>query len=236
MNYKRLELVMSVLLIVAVLIASTLGLAQGKSGVIITQAENESQDKTKLVVLDSGHGGIDGGKESSAGILEKDINLKIAYYLKDLLENAGIKVVMTRTDDNGLYSESDSNKKVADMKKRCQIISQSNADIVISIHQNSFSDPKVSGAQVFYYKHSADGKKLAGIIQNSFKEHLNSSNTRVEKSNDTYYMLINTTCPTVIAECGFLSNPDEAELLNSDEYQQRVALALYNGIEKYFGQ
>jgi N-acetylmuramoyl-L-alanine amidase len=189
---------------------------------------------SKTVVIDSGHGGIDPGKKSNNGIQEKDINLSIAYKLKQMLEEQEIKVVMTRTDDNGLYQENDSNKKIADMSKRCAIIDGCNPDIVVSIHQNSFQSASVKGAQVFYYKHSAQGKKLAQIMQNAFKEFLDPDNRRVEKADSTYYMLVHTSAPTIIAECGFLSNPDEAALLNTDDYQQKVAKALYEGIIKYF--
>lgn len=237
MNRKKFELAMSVILIVAVFIAVTFGLPVAYKKFSSSQVyANAADDGQNIVVIDSGHGGLDGGKEGKSGILEKTINLAISYKLKALLEENGYQVVMTRTDDNGLYSDSDSNKKIADMKKRCEIIENSNADVVVSVHQNSFSDSKVSGAQVFYYTHSAEGKKFAGIMQASFKENLNNNNNRVEKANNTYYMLIHTKAPTIIAECGFLSNPDEEQLLSSEEYQQKVAQALYNGIETYFNQ
>lgn len=240
MNHKWLGTIMSVIMLAAVYAAVYIFLPESKSANTDTLIKQEEESNInidftgKTVVLDSGHGGIDPGKESANGILEKDINLAIALKLKKLLEDAGIHVVMTRTDDAGLYQESDSNKKVADMKKRCAIIDECKADIVVSIHQNSYQSAAVSGAQVFYYKHSAEGKKLAQILQASFKENLDPDNKRVEKADSTYYMLIHTSAPTVIAECGFLSNPQEAALLNSEEYQQKVAQALYNGIIKYF--
>lgn len=189
---------------------------------------------SRVVVIDSGHGGFDPGKEGAGGVLEKDINLSIAKKTQCLLVNAGVKVIMTRNEDEGLYDESDVNKKRADMKKRCDIINQSGADVAISIHQNSFSDASVKGAQMFYYKHSAKGKQLAGILQKSFSEYADTANERVEKSDTTYYMLLHTNVPTVIAECGFLSNPDEAALLREEEYQQKVAYAIYQGILDYF--
>ena len=232
MKYRMLELTMSVLFIVSVYITVSVALptvGQNK-GNIYYESQNDYEQisfSDKIVVLDSGHGGIDGGKQAASGVLEKDINLSVAYKLKEKLEETGIKVIMTRTD------ESDNNKKVADMKKRCEIIDQSNANVVISIHQNSFESASVNGAQVFYYKHSAEGKKLATLLQASLKEELNPDNKRVEKANDTYYMLIHTKYPTVIAECGFLSNPKEAELLSSNDYQQKVADALYSGIIEY---
>lgn len=236
MKHRNIEVIMSILLLVAVYVTVCYGLpiaqiSANNKNAKGTTTTNSSTSKT--VIIDSGHGGADGGKEGKSGIQEKTINLSIAYKLKDILEADGINVIMTRTDDNGLYNENDSNKKASDMKKRCQIINSSKADMVISIHQNSFSDSKVSGAQVFYYTHSAEGKKLAGILQNSFKTYINNNNTRVEKANKTYYMLVNTKIPIVIAECGFLSNPEEEALLSSEEYQQSIAKALYNGIVTY---
>ena len=236
MNRKRLITGMTVILLLAVYTGMYIVLPAARQTVgknetsESRQEENQTAqtDSTKrTVVLDSGHGGFDPGKESSDGILEKHINLAIAEQLKELLEKEGIRVVMTRTDDNGLYTESDSNKKIADMKKRCAIIDAAKADIVVSIHQNSYQSPEVKGAQVFYYKHSAEGKK-------SLKENLDTENKRQEKEDSTYYMLLHTGAPTVIAECGFLSNPQEAALLNTAEYRQKVAEALCKGILEYF--
>lgn len=239
MNHKWLTTIMSVVLLIAVYAAAYVFLPESKNVGGKAYAEEDQENITinlsdKTVVLDSGHGGIDPGKESADGILEKDINISIAYKLKDLLEDAGIKVVMTRTDDNGLYLESDGNKKVADMKKRCAIIDECKPNIVVSIHQNSYQSASVSGAQVFYYKHSAEGKRLAGILQEAFKTYLDPENKRVEKADNTYYMLLHTSAPTVIAECGFLSNPGEAAKLNTEDYQAKVAQALYNGVIEYF--
>jgi N-acetylmuramoyl-L-alanine amidase len=236
MNRKQLTTVMSVILLTAVYIVSYVLLPAGKTVNGNTHAQEtiniDFTDKT--VVLDSGHGGADPGKESADGILEKNINLAIAGKLQSLLEDAGIRVVMTRTDDNGLYQESDINKKVADLEKRCAIINDSGADIVVSIHQNSYQSAAVKGAQMFYYKHSAQGKKLAETMQSTCKDELDAENKRVAKADSTYYMLIHTDTPTVIAECGFLSNPEEAAMLNTQEYQQKVAQALYNGVIAYF--
>lgn len=227
-------MVMSVVLICVVFTATFICLpANGENRpTVVTQ--NTEQKENKVVVIDCGHGGIDPGKTSAEGYKEKEINLAIGTYLKELLEQNNFIVVMTRTDDNGLYSESDSNKKVADMKKRCQIILESNADIVVSVHQNSFQDSRAKGAQVFYYKHSAQGKKLAECIQKSFKTNLDESNNRVEKADNTYYMLVHTKAPTIIAECGFLSNPSETKLLIDESYQRKVADAILKGILNYF--
>lgn len=200
---------------------------------VSSQIENYTESKI-VVVIDPGHGGSDPGKVGINDALEKDINLAIAMKLKELLENEGYEVVLTRKDNNGLYKDSDTNKKVADMKKRCEIIENAEADIVVSIHQNSYTNESVSGAQVFYYKNSQEGKKLAAAIQEALKNYLDEDNNRVEKANDSYYMLLHTPCPTVIVECGFLSNYEEAQALITEDYQQKVAQAIMMGIEGYF--
>ncbi|MDO5402673.1 MAG: N-acetylmuramoyl-L-alanine amidase CwlD [Eubacteriales bacterium] len=242
MNRKLLIPVMSVLMLITVYVASNVVLPQTHSVMagnisdngVINEAVDLSVDFSgRCVVIDSGHGGIDPGKEGRNGVLEKDINLAIAMKLKELLEQSQIRVVMTRTKDEGLYEENDTNKKAADMKKRCGIINDSGADMVVSIHQNSFQSGLVKGAQVFYYKYSAEGKELAQIMQEKLIEELDNDNKRVAKEDNTYYLLINTKIPTVIAECGFLSNDMEAELLVTEEYQQKVAMALYDGIIEY---
>lgn len=188
-----------------------------------------------LIVIDPGHGGSDPGKVSDTGLLEKDINLEIALLLKEELDS-DYRVILTRESDAGLYSENDTNKKASDMRERCRIIEEEKADMLISIHQNSYTDPDVKGAQVFYYTHSAEGKKLAESIQNSIKEIASPDNNRVSKSNNDYYMLLHTSCPAVIVECGFLSNPGEAELLNSKDYQKLIVSAIKKGIEDYLSE
>lgn len=242
MKRRLLISVMSVIMLVCVYVASNILLPKAQKVVAGNLQENESGShetelsvdfSDKCVVVDSGHGGVDPGKESQNGVLEKDINIAIALKLKELLEQSQIKVVMTRTGDDGLYEENDANKKAADMKKRCAIINESDADLVVSIHQNSFQSSLVKGAQVFYYKYSAEGKELANILQKNLIEELDNNNKRVAKEDNTYYLLINTKLPTVIAECGFLSNAQEAELLVTEEYQQKVARALYDGIVEY---
>lgn len=198
-----------------------------------TDNEVELNMSETVVAIDSGHGGIDPGKIGVGGIYEKEINLAIAVKLKKLLEQSGITVIMTRSDDNGLYDENDTNKKAADMKKRCSIINECNAALAVSIHQNSYVSADSKGAQVFYYKASDDGKKLAGIIQKHMIKEVDISNRRDEKADTTYYMLRNTKVPTVIVECGFLSNPDEAGKLKSNSYQQKIAEAICSGIIEY---
>lgn len=193
---------------------------------------NVSKDKV-TVVIDAGHGGRDPGKVGVNGALEKDINLSIAIKLKKLLEENDYNVIMIRDDDKGLYSDSDSNKKAADMRKRVEIINNSNALLAISIHQNSFTQESIKGAQVFYYSGSPDGKKYAEIMQQQIKEYIKDENKRQAKSNDSYYMLKKTSCPIVIVECGYLSNQTEASLLIDDAYQEKMAWAIHLGLINY---
>ncbi len=188
------------------------------------------------VVVDAGHGGDDPGKIGINKAKEKEINLKIAKKLKALLEKDGIQVVMTREDDNGLYRQSSKNQKVEDMRKRCEIIRQANPVFTVSIHQNSYPDEGVKGAQVFYYGQSQEGKKLAETLQESLVRQLDQENHREAKANESYYLLKKTVSPTVIVECGFLSNYEEAELLSSDAYQDKVAKAVEMGILDCLGQ
>ena len=167
------------------------------------------------------------------GSLEKDINLEIAKKLKAYLEASDVKVVMTREEDKGLYGEKDSHKKAADMKKRCEVINEAKPNLVVSIHQNSYTSPEIKGAQVFYYTTSSESQKLAEILQNTLIEQVDPQNHRAAKSNDSYYLLKKAVCPIVIVECGFLSNWNEAALLVTEDYQQKIAQAIADGIEKH---
>lgn len=193
----------------------------------------ESQKKNKVVVIDAGHGGVDPGKVAINRALEKDINLSIARKLERMLQDEKITVIMTRNEDVGLYEDGDRNKKIADMKKRCSIVNEANPDLLVSIHQNSYQSESVKGSQVFYYEKSEEGKKLGGILQNSLIQELDKSNKRTAKSNNNYYMLLHVQCPAVIVECGFLSNWKEAEMLKTEEYQEKIAMAMKKGILEY---
>lgn len=186
-----------------------------------------------VVVIDAGHGGIDPGKVGVAGTLEKDINLAIAAKVKRNLEHQGITVIVTRDGDYGLYSEGSSQKKREDMRERMRIINNSGAVLAVSIHQNSFTNSKYSGAQVFYNNNSSESSILARCIQQSLIEYVDNTNTRQEKANGDYYLLKNAQIPIVIAECGFLSNASEEKKLNLDEYQEKLAWAIHMGIMKF---
>lgn len=185
------------------------------------------------IVLDAGHGGDDPGKIGINGSREKEINLAITQKVKKYLEYNDIKVVLTRATEEGLYDAGAENKKVQDMKRRIAIMEEAMPLVTVSIHQNSYPEEYVKGAQVFYHKDSKEGERLAALLQESLRERLNPENHRQIKSNDSYYLLKKTQIPTVIVECGFLSNAKEAALLAEEEYQDKVAWAIHMGIMQY---
>jgi N-acetylmuramoyl-L-alanine amidase len=198
---------------------------------VITIFKDKNKDIT--IAIDAGHGGIDPGKVGVNDALEKDINLAIALKLERNLAQNGINVVMTRTDDDGLYEESDTNKKVTDMKKRLEIIEAANPLLAVSIHQNSYPEPSVSGVQVFYYKDSIKSKEAATIMQAQMIKTLKPEKLREAKDNSSYYLLKKTSVPIMIVECAFMSNPTEADLLTQENYQEKVAWAVYLGVMEY---
>ncbi len=183
----------------------------------------------KVIVLDAGHGASDGGAVGSSGVTEKDINLKIALRLQKLLEQTGATVIVTRADDTAIAES-----KRSDMRLRKNIKETSAADIFVSIHMNKFSQSKYSGAQVFYSP-DEKSKALGEAIQTSMREILNPDNNREAKSaGDSIYILKKSDVPSVIVECGFLSNPKEEVLLTQSDYQDKVAWSVYAGITSYF--
>lgn len=199
---------------------------------IPVQSNSYHLSSSPTIIIDAGHGGKDPGKVGTVGTLEKDINLAIALYLKEILENQDIKIIMTRDEDMDL-SKTSSNRKISDMKERVALIQESNADLVVSIHQNSYTAPQVYGAQCFYRTNSTEGEQLASIIQKQIITSTNQTKIRTIKSNDDYYLLKHSSIPTVIVECGFLSNPEEEKLLLTDEYQRKMAWAIHLGILQY---
>ena len=188
----------------------------------------------KVVVIDAGHGGWDAGASGKGGLSEKGVNLEIAKRLKRYIEESGGVAIMIREDDNGLYSMEGPKRKKDDLKNRRQIIQGSNGNIFISIHLNSFPQAQYYGAQVFYPKDSKPSEWLAKVIQQELKRVLNRNNDRVEKSSTEYYILKENGIPSVLVECGFLSNPEDERLLELPEYQEKIAWSIYIGILRYF--
>ena len=190
-------------------------------------------DNSITVVIDPGHGGEDGGA-SANNVLEKDINLKISLKLKDMLNTAGINVVMTRDSDKSIYDSSADTtrqKKVSDLKNRVSIINGSKNNILVSIHQNKFEQSKYSGTQIFYSKNNPQSELLAEDIRRSVTGLIQPENKReLKAASESIYILNKATVPAVIVECGFLSNENEAKLLSDNEYQQKMAFSIFCGI------
>lgn len=185
------------------------------------------------IVIDAGHGGRDGGSVGVNGTIEKQINLEYAYLLKDKLVDNGFTVEMTRKTDDGLYSATDKNKKQSDMNERFKIIKRSNPNLVVSIHMNSFTSSSAKGAMTYFRKGDSASERCADLIQKSLHTYCGAKQT-LGKVGD-YYMLNCSYYTAVLVECGFLSNPDEETMLNSDEYKSRVIDSIFKGILLYFG-
>lgn len=225
---RYLELFMAMVLLVSAFFLS-------REGARLVSQQKKIMSGGYVVVLDAGHGGNDPGKVGVSGTLEKEINLQITMKLKGLLEAQDVTVILTRDGDEGLYQESDRNKKVADMRNRCAIIEGSGADLVVSIHQNSYHQENVKGAQCFYHESSEDAKELAELLQEAFGE-MDKSNTRSIQANTSYYLLRKTTIPTVIVECGFLSNYEDEKKLCNEQYQDELVWAMHMAIMEYLNR
>lgn len=171
------------------------------------------------------------------GTTEAETNLKIALKLQNLLEQSGSSVVLTRSDENAIYdidSKTLRQKKISDIHNRVKIGNESSADIFVSIHLNKIPQQQYDGWQTFYNAKNADGQKLAVSIQKNLNDAIQRENNRVAKSIENIYIVKHVEIPTTIVECGFLSNPDEEKLLLEDEYQNKLAWGIYNGIIDYF--
>jgi N-acetylmuramoyl-L-alanine amidase len=230
---KRAEFIMSIVMLAAVsLIACNVNRVVDKETVSQTKIEKRGQ----LVVIDPGHGGKDPGKVGVNEAKEKDVNLAIGKELAEVLLEEGFDVAMTRTEDTS-PAENSNYSKVEDLNLRCRISNgayeKNKQSIMVSIHQNSFTKESVHGAQSFYYQRSEASKKLGETVQAALNKNINSQDKKA-KPNDSYYILINSKCPGIIVECGFLSNSEEAEKLTDASYQKKMAKILSQGIKAYF--
>jgi len=196
--------------------------------------ESGSGTTNKTVIIDAGHGGEDGGASSASGLIEKNLNLEISSMLCDMLREAGVKVVMTRTDDRLLYDRNvdfHGRKKKLDLAARLEVAKTYEESIFVSIHMNSFSDKRYSGLQVWYSQNCPESMVLAQKIQSGVRSELQPSNNRKIKAADSnIFLLDNAISPAVLIECGFLSNPEEAKLFESDEYKHDLAVAISDAI------
>lgn len=193
----------------------------------------------RIIGIDPGHGGVDPGAVSKNGVLEDEINLKIALKLKRFIEQSGGIAILTREEDKGLYSEEAKTlrqMKTEDLINRNKLIEEAGCEIFITIHMNSFTNSKYYGAQTFYMKGSEEGEKLAGIIQEELRNVLDKDNVREPAPRDDVYLLKEASMPAVLVEAGFLSNPLEEKLLQTEEHQEKIAWSIYVGIMKYLSE
>lgn len=210
---------------------------------------NEKYEKTDanaepipspVVIIDAGHGGEDGGAVGKNGVYEKDINLSVALMLRDMLTANGIKAVLTRSEDILLYdknSDYHGQKKVQDLATRRKIAESYENALFVSIHMNAFPDERYSGLQVYFSKNDETSKALAESIQTLTREKLMPDNDRKCKAADSnIYLLDRLSCPAVLVECGFLSNPDECARLSDSAYQKQLALCLFAAVAGYLAE
>ena len=193
----------------------------------------------KVIGIDPGHGGIDPGAIGKNGISENEINLNISIKLKRFIEQSGGIVVITRDDTRGLYTDESTsvkNIKTEDLRRRKEIINGGKCDMFLTIHLNSFPQSKYYGAQTFYKTECEESRKLAYIVQEELKNILDKENKRLPQKRDDVYLLREVEVPSILIECGFLSNSREERLLAEERYQEKIAWAIYIGIMKYFNE
>ena len=233
-NKKRIQIVLSALLLSILTFGMQVSIKEKEQ---LTLETTSTPSSNKTVVIDAGHGSPDEGAESSNGTTEAQINLKIALKVQNLLEQTGCTVILTRSDNNAIYdldSKTLRQKKVSDIKNRVKIGNESSADIFVSIHLNKIPQQQYYGWQCFYNSKNENSKMLAEQLQENLNESIQKENKRVAMNLNTVYIMKNVEIPISIVECGFLSNPEEEKQLQEDEYQNRLAWGIYNGITDYF--
>lgn len=237
--FKKLEKVNLVFLIamIIIIIVNIIIYCINKDVQVHKDEVDRANDKI-FIIIDPGHGGMDSGAVNQYGENEAPINLQISKYLMAFLDSTGFEVEMTRYDSRGLYNESAHTtireKKNEDLHNRIKIINESKADLVISVHLNSFTQSQYYGAQTFYKNKCEQSKTAAEIIQHNLRNILDKNNDRVPQSKRDVKVIDNSNIPIVLVECGFVSNAEEGKLLSTPMYQEKVAWAIYAGIIEYF--
>ena len=227
---KKSSYIVSIFFVLFLFLLTGLGINR----IATVHSENAEIIRKNVVIIDAGHGGIDGGATSCTGVLESRINLQIALRLEALLQLLGMDTVMIRTTDTSVYTEGNTiaAQKVSDIKERIRIVQETENAILVSIHQNTFSDARYGGAQVFYTD-NAQSKLLANSLQQSLIETLNPGSKRKCKKADGIYLMQHIDKVGILLECGFLSNPQEEAKLRSDEYQKKLCCVIASSISGY---
>lgn len=198
-----------------------------------------SEQELPIIILDAGHGGFDGGCVSVEGVPEKGINLSILLRVRDLLRISGYEVEVTRDSDISIHDsgiEGIANQKSSDMDNRLELFNKYDNAVCISIHQNQFTDPVYNGAQMFYSATDSNNEMLAKSLQKSFQILQPENKREIKLCGKELFLCYYSENPTVMVECGFLSNPEEAALLNTEEYQEKVALTIFSGINNFVAE
>ncbi|MGH4140438.1 N-acetylmuramoyl-L-alanine amidase CwlD [Clostridium sp.] len=234
MKYRNNKLI-AIVIVITIAMVSFMGI--NLRFVKETMNNEKLQSGSRIILIDAGHGGMDGGTSSKNGTVEKNINLSIAIKLKDNLQNAGYQVVMTREEDTGIYSTDGTIREryKEDLKNRYDLKKSSNCNMFISIHLNYFTQSKYYGAQVWYSNYK-DSLNFASIIQKNFRIDIDPSNNRVQKPAKNSYKVLreNDNMPSVIVECGFLSNYEEEQKLKSIDYQEKIAKSISKSVDEFF--
>ena len=233
-NKKRIQIMLSAILVGVLAFGIQIS---NKEKQALTVETTSTPASNKTIVIDAGHGTPDEGAESSNGTTEAEINLKIALKVQNLLEQTGSTVILTRSNENEIYDLESSTireKKISDIKNRVKIGNESSADIFVSIHLNKIPEQQYYGWQCFYNTKNEKSKILAEQIQENLNDAIQKENKRIAMKLDTVYIMKKVEIPISIVECGFLSNPEEEKQLQEDEYQNRLAWGIYNGITDYF--
>ncbi len=223
----------------AVYILILAGLVAGAfagSRAVTTMVQMNRQTMRHTLVIDPGHGGEDGGATSCTGVLESQINLEISLRLQDLAQLLGYDTKMIRTTDRAVYTQGDTlaQKKMSDLKNRVKICNETPNALLVSVHQNQFSESRYSGAQVFFPPENETARQLASVMQQVLVQTVNAGSKRQCKKADGVYLMEHIQCPGILIECGFLSNPEEEARLRSAEYQKKLCCVIGTVVAAYF--
>lgn len=219
------------------ILIGAIGVASAGSNAVTVLSQNKPVDREHCIVIDAGHGGMDGGATSCTGVLESKINLEIALRVNDLFRLLGYDTVMIRTTDESIYTEGTTiaAQKISDLKERVRITNETQGAVLISIHQNTFSDSRYNGAQVFYAPtHGSD--RLARQMQQDLIMCLDPDSNRKVKKADNVYFMQHITCPGILIECGFLSNPQEEAKLRDEAYQKKLSAVIVGSCSLYLSE
>lgn len=221
-------------MIYLVIIGTFLGVTYLGSLATSVVAELIPMERDTAIVIDPGHGGIDGGATSCTGVLESHLNLEISSRLNDLFHLLGFKTLMIRTSDSSIHTQGETiaAKKVSDLRQRVKLVNELENALLISIHQNTFSDSQYRGAQIFYGP-KGEGEELAATLQDVFVETINLGSNRKAKKADGVYLMQHIDCTGILVECGFISNHEEEAMLREKSYQQKICSIIATTVAQF---